>query len=317
VCYSLFRYFHIFQCRSNPLICQSQDKDGHSPIYVAILLAKDRPNAWLADVILTLISFNPKLCGSCHDLSLHILLQKKYPANVLLALIRADPKICRYADKAGHLPLLISIEMNVNSDAVIAILHAFPDACTHYDMYFPQRKIPPLHAALRRRCSHDIIREIVTKCPSSCMKKDHSGRLPLHLAIMKNTRDDDILALIRANASACAVPDMDGSVPLALAIAHAKSYEVIDELLKAYPKGIKCHDNEGYFPLHVAVKVHPSVTVIKRLISMCPEVCLKPVACCNSYLPIHMALSVYRRPTEIIHELIIAAPETCKVKVGA
>lgn len=302
--------------RSDVRICQAKDKEGHYPIYVAILHAETQPNGALADAILALITTFPKACVTCHDLSLHILIQKKYPESVILALVRADPKICRYADQSGHLPLLIAVERNLSVEVTETILNAYPDACLHYEEYFPQRKISPLNAAIRKQSSKDIIRAIIKKCPSTCLKKDSAGNLPIHVALSKDNNDENILTIIEASPAACGAGDFSGNIPLITAIVRNRSYEVIDALLRAYPNGIKCQDNVGYYPLHLAVKQHPSVTVIKRLIAMYPEACTIPVHNCNSYLPIHFALSKYRRPSEIIHELVAAAPQTCKIKVS-
>ena len=91
------------------------------------------------------------------DLSIHIAAANEAPEEVMLALIEADPEICKQADEGGELPLHTAAYNKASAAVLTRMIDAYPDSPKCCDNY----KNLPLHVAVQNGAALEVITILV------------------------------------------------------------------------------------------------------------------------------------------------------------
>ena len=134
------------------------------------------------------------------------------------------------------------------------------------------RSALPLHRAILKLASLDLIDVLIELYPNGVCEKDENGLLPLHYACLYNfcmekhfndLRDERdktswgwvLKTLIEKYPQALQETDNEGRLPLHLASSSAKTTpKALEMLLDKYPDAIARRTKSGKLPLHFAVE---------------------------------------------------------------
>jgi ankyrin repeat protein len=166
-----------------------------------------------------------------------------------------------------------ALKNNYSSKRVEELLHLYPNAA---EVEKDKSGWMPLHVALKKKASPDIITMIFKAFPKAAEVRDSWGSLPLHCALLRLASVDVINVLLKAYPEAAEVPMIGGWLPLHYALLQEASKDVINMLYKAYPKAVQVQNEYGNFPLHYACTSQfylrdSSLEVLNLLIAAYPE----------------------------------------------
>ena len=183
----------------------------------------------------------------------------------------------------GDLPLHIAIKRKCSEEIITSLVEAYPDGLKVKDDFGQL----PLIMAIQYRCSVDIIRSLVKEYPDGAQVKDQRGVLPLHRAV-KGFPLETIRMLVKAYPGSVYDKDDDGWLPLHFTDKHT-NVEVLKFLLEAYPEGVKVKNHDkGRLPLHCAIQRGSSVEIIQILVAAYPE--SVSVQDDSGFLPLHIVV---------------------------
>ena len=145
------------------------------------------------------------------------------------------------------------------------VLKAWPEVAKEKDG--DQRT--PLHVALRRNCSVEVIDLILKAWPEVAKEKDHEGITPLHVALEKKCSVEAIDLLLKAWPEAVMEGDYTSNMsPPHMALRRDYSVEVIDLVLKAWPEAVKEKEkgDDGMTPMLVVIENKCFMDVLETLV---------------------------------------------------
>eukprot|EP00984_Skeletonema_dohrnii_P008451 scaffold3107_cov77-Skeletonema_dohrnii-CCMP3373.AAC.11 len=242
------------------------------------------------EVIAALLNAHPGAASEKNkwtkNLPLHDAVNKNASEGIILSLLNAYPQAAEEKMKNGRLPMedyylsaedvkgdLKWLRKNPSVEHAKAFIEKYPDALmgVYINSY---QFIPPLHEAIERRVSDEVILLLLEACPQAAATKDLHGALPLHLAIRNRASDKVILLLLEACPQAAAKKDQHKALPLHRAFKGDTmcSEKVIKALFNAYP-GAASEKNKWTenLPLHDAVNKNTSEEIILSLLNAYPQ----------------------------------------------
>jgi len=265
-------------------------------------------------------------------LPLHLAPQKSTSLDVLkLILENTDANGIYTADKDGRLPLHFALAKGAPLEVVKLLLDVHlpdvasfdfstrttdtsppktaEDALTHAD----SRGLLPLHWALRKGASLDVLKLLLDAYGDSAKQPDNDGELPLHWALAMDSSVDVVKLLLSAHVDAVKHMDRNGRLPLHWALDLGTSIEVLKLLVNANPGAMTHADKRGMLPLHWVVENGVSLDIVKLLIDANPAATKH--ADDDGMLPLNIALQ-RRAPMDMLKMLLDANPEAAKHKAG-
>lgn len=165
----------------------------------------------------------------------------------------------------------------------------------------------PVHAAVSRGQSIDVIRFLMRKRPQAVEEVDAWGKTPLACACASSAHYDDpdqLAAVLDMLVDFIRIkqPDRAGMLPLHIACMNSARLADIEMLLDEYPEAIRTPDKQGRLPLHAAC-ANPRVEleVLQFLVEAYPDA-LKTFDKMGA-VPLH--LSIQRKlPIDCVYYLI-------------
>ena len=167
-----------------------------------------------------------------------------------LALLAAEPLVCKVVDKWGKYPLHYACEFQSPAEVVEAIVKAFPRAAqrkamdNRYPLYYAKQSAqvivdqlieahPTLFDAmslgerLTHRAPKEYVLPFITRQTSRV--KDTQGNLMLHYACQYRSPDEVVRKLVQRNPESPQAPDSHGNLPLHVAVSFHASEAVVAE----------------------------------------------------------------------------------------
>jgi ankyrin repeat protein len=155
-----------------------------------------------------------------------------------------------YPGKQGRVPLHSALLLSHETDVVLAIIAARPQAAR---LPFEARHHKlPLHIALRStEASLAVVTALLAAFPAA-IEVLTGGKTCLHLALLNRVAGDDVLAILAACLPLAGFL-YDGRTPLHMALSRPKvSSAVIRALFASYPEAVRLRDKKNFTPLHRA-----------------------------------------------------------------
>lgn len=151
----------------------------------------------------------------------------------------------------------------------------------------------PLHVALRRRATVELVQCLVGRCPHLICQRDAMGRTPLHLAVLCGAPVDVVRYLAGQCPASMQQRDDGGCLPLHLNGTDGHHYdeetmlEVGQFLLEQWPASIREKSTDGFLPLHLAAKGSMSYSYVHFLVRTWPKSARQKSN--DGFLPLHCA----------------------------
>eukprot|EP00984_Skeletonema_dohrnii_P037813 scaffold40312_cov155-Skeletonema_dohrnii-CCMP3373.AAC.1 len=230
------------------------------------------------DVVLAVLAAYPNAaedCGTNDDISLLPLftaIRKKRSLDIVKELLKVYPEGAETRLPEGELPLSLAITTSgISDDVVLAVLEAYTDAVK--DTVSNDSSPLPLHLAILKKRSHDVINAIIDVYPEGAavrMKWQREEKLPLSYALTSGVSDDVVLAILSAYPDAAKEKSAYyyGLVmlPLHFAIRERRSHEMVKALLDAYPGAVKETTPTKQLPLYDAIKMKATERIILHVL---------------------------------------------------
>ena len=169
----------------------------------------------------------------------------------------------------------------------------------------------PLHVAVSKSASLDIVKLLLDTYPKACQEKNRDAYLPLHVAVSSKASFDTVKLLLDAYPQGSREKSSYGDLPLHVAVSNSASFDTVKLLLDAYPQGYREKNKDRLLPLHDAVSQSAHFEVIKLLVDAYPQGCQEKSDVKD--LPLHYAVS-HGAPFEVIKLLVDAYPQGCQEK---
>ena len=168
-------------------------------------------------------------------------------------------------DEDGKLPLHVAVVKNTSPEMVQLIVDKYPQAAMQPDSY----GFLALHKALSFKATDAVIKIVLVANPDAVAEKDKHGSLPLHTATLRFASDSVFAFLVDCYPDACKTKNSSGNLPLH--ISYNATAAAVKLLISAYPEALKTTNNDGNLPLHAHIKQNASVDMIKVLLANYPE----------------------------------------------
>jgi len=224
--------------------------------------------------ILNSTEFIDEVKSSCSNnyrvTALHVALSIPFvPLNVINTIITLYPGVCLIEDEDGTLPIHL--------------------ACSTPGVSF------------------DVIRNLMIKCPQSCLEREHKdGELPLYLLLENNRSSDVKLHHLISSIPASCLYDTETSL-IHEVCNDILPEAIINEIIKAYPQVCRIQDKHGDTLLHILCShKNSSARSIRIAVNHHPEACKMMNKAGN--LPLHL-LRTNSQPEEVIRILLNVYPE--------
>ena len=161
------------------------------------------------------------------------------PEDILVDLIKANPKAVQEKDKFGDMPLNLALKYcfvrSTGPQVAIHILEAYPGAAKEPDRYGDL----PLNYAIERGADHALIAKLAEAHPQAVREVSKNGlgpELPLQMALRVNADPSIVELLLNVYPDAAKEKDVFGYLPLQVAVRGKAPPALIDLLKKHTPE---------------------------------------------------------------------------------
>eukprot|EP00984_Skeletonema_dohrnii_P026995 scaffold16422_cov78-Skeletonema_dohrnii-CCMP3373.AAC.4 len=285
-------------------------KDQHKalPLHFAIDVSSSEK------VIKALLNAHPGAASArnpyTRELPLHVAVIMKASEGIILSLLNAYPQAAGEKMEDGRFPMKVFanhdhdlsaedvkrdlewLSKNPSVAYAKAFIEKYPDALmgVYTNSY---QFIPPLHEAIERRVSDEVILLLLEACPQAAKKFYDGQYTALHVAIHGDTMcsEEVIKALLNAHPGAASErSNFTGDLPLHDAINKKASGGIIQSLLNAYPQAGKVRV-DGLLPLGFVLTKRSSDDVVLAVLNADPEAAVKRFSTKfdECILPLHIA----------------------------
>ena len=225
----------------------------------------------------------------CTALPFEIICNDGDKANAVKEVIKREgPNSVMKRDDEGRTPLHLAIERKRSADVIMELVNACPEATKVTNLEGNNS----LHLALLQDIiSVKIVRILTSACPGAVKERNNKGDTPVHLALKKASR----------------VVEKDSGNLLQLKRRRQNAFnEIISLMVMACPKSVKVVNSEGNTPLHLSVIDRMADTVVMHMVTVCPDaVILRNM---EKNTPLHEAMR--RNASEkIIFHMVNKCPE--------
>lgn len=253
-------------------------------------------------------------------LALHYACSLGAPAEVIKALIEADPNVVRRPDQSGRTLLHWAADhLDSSIDVFRTILSLHPEGARVREHKYG---CTALHVACCRKQprSYDgeIINLLLEAFPEAALCRDkRKGWLPLHVATRNGASPAVIQALTVACPTSAAIGDNDtGRLPLHYVARYADMWQIdelesiVTALVESYPAGLKRRERKrGHTPLAIACSTRLPPKTLKVIVSLLLEHDQAAISIPDfgQSLPIHIGSRAHA-PFVVMRDLLIANP---------
>jgi len=234
----------------------------------------------------------------------------------------------------GCVPLQLALErFEVSSDIIQFLVEQWPQSLQMESQFLldmwpesVQQKSPNnaetflLQALQCTPMNEEIISLLIGQWPESVQIPDKSGNLPLHRALMRRASSAVLSLLLETYPDALEIPNGRGSLPVHMALMHGAPLAVIHSMMQTFPDSLRIPDVDGYCLLHHVLSSRRHgwdatdyLQFITLLVESSPD--LLQVQTWSGYLPLHLALKLGRKFTNLIWYIFKLYPEAVLVRV--
>jgi ankyrin repeat protein len=243
--------------RECPWAVRVKNEDGNLPLHLALL---HKASIDTIELLLHQFLQGAEVEGK-HGLPLTIATFNGLDLPVVQLLAQVNPNALTTACLDGNLPLHLSVTSNNVEvvDWLASIKTCTLEVCNKQGHY-------PLHTAITRECSFEMIQLLLDHFPQACQFADKNGNLPMHLALQYNMSKEVIQMLVDAYPTACMIESYALEYPLQVAYQNRASMDVIKLLSLHSPSKIVCSVVSASLDLKALVsKSKKPLTVIQML----------------------------------------------------
>lgn len=202
-------------------------------------------------------------------IALHYACARKFPLDVISALIDACPESAAIPDKNGQLPLHLSVMRSAEIEVVSLLIQRFPAGAIARDNY----SYVPIHHAIEVGASDEIF-ELLIATDRRCTEMRVDGKLPLNFAIETKRSENVVTSILNAYPFGARESEHDkGRIALQQAIERRLQQPILDQLYAAYPGECSLvKDNEGKMIAHYCVEHEAPANILKQILEDNPSV---------------------------------------------
>lgn len=192
---------------------------------------------------------------NCRCLLVHMLCYRRSaPISVIDSLVTLHPtSLLRPEEKRSRLPLHLALIKGASDEVIRYLCQARPQALQHAD----QDGNYPVHYGAMYGSS-TVLNLFVEKCPEACRIANLRDRMPLHLLCARCFESDmvtpqDLELVIKAYPEATGICDRSGRTPLHIAACvQNQQWEFLNKLISCHPKALVKRDHANMTPYMLA-----------------------------------------------------------------
>jgi len=110
----------------------------------------------------------------------------------------------------------------------------------------------PLHIAVSKGASLDVVQLLTFQNPNALTKKDKNGNTPLNIAIKNKAKVEILYFFLAENISLAAMLDNRSNSPLHIACMYGCCEDIVETLLLSFPAALYLKNRDGRSPLDLA-----------------------------------------------------------------
>ena len=161
------------------------------------------------------------------ETSLHVILRKRPPLDIVRRMIEISPNILRVKDSNEMIPLHIACKHSASVEVVDKLIQVAPNTVNYIDRF----SWLPIHfACANPESSVDVVMRLLRDANETVLSKNDKDQLPIHLACGYGGSLSVIKRLLKDAPETVYVVDYLTRTPLILAQSHCASMEVVDYL---------------------------------------------------------------------------------------
>jgi len=185
--------------------------------------------------------------------SLHILLEKNPPADIISTLIRYSPDALRKKNRSGELPIHTASKNGASLEVLNVLIQAYPEGLEVQN----DHGFLPLHDLCFHGATYEALVMLLQAYPEGVKVKDYENCLPIHRACRWFMNLDALDALVDA------YPESIGEKSI-----HGKPSTILNKYCR---KNLIYKDQYGRTLLHYAFNGHFSAAVARLLTDANPK----------------------------------------------